>query len=84
MSTAEVVGALLVFRLYYYIVPLFIAGALFAHTTGYISPESFRFGESILVLSMAVIGGLGSLYGSVIGAVVLSLGGPATIPDDDA
>jgi len=30
MSTAEVVGALLVFRLYYYIVPLFIAGALFA------------------------------------------------------
>jgi len=50
-----------------------IAGALFAHTTGYISPESFRFGESILVLSMAVIGGLGSLYGSVIGAVVLSV-----------
>jgi branched-chain amino acid transport system permease protein len=50
-----------------------IAGALFAHTTGYISPESFRFGESILVLSMAVIGGLGSIYGSVVGAVVLSV-----------
>ena len=49
------------------------AGALFAHTTGYISPESFRFGESILVLSMIVIGGLGSLYGSVIGAVLLSV-----------
>jgi phosphatidylglycerol lysyltransferase len=30
MGAAEVVGALLVFRLYYYIVPLFIAGALFA------------------------------------------------------
>ena len=30
MPPAEVVGALLVFRLYYYIVPLFIAGALFA------------------------------------------------------
>lgn len=30
MGAAEVIGALLVFRLYYYIVPLFIAGALFA------------------------------------------------------
>ena len=50
-----------------------VAGALFAHTTGYISPESFRFGESILVLSMIVVGGLGSLYGSVIGAVILSV-----------
>jgi branched-chain amino acid transport system permease protein len=50
-----------------------VAGALFAHTTGYISPESFRFGESILVLSMVVVGGLGSLYGSVIGAVILSV-----------
>lgn len=50
-----------------------IAGALFAHTTGYISPESFKFGESILVLSMAVVGGLGSLYGSIIGAVLLSV-----------
>lgn len=50
-----------------------IAGALFAHTTGYIGPESFRFGESILILSMVVVGGLGSLYGSVIGAVLLSV-----------
>lgn len=50
-----------------------VAGALFAHTTGYISPESFKFGESILVLSMAVVGGLGSLYGSIIGAVLLSV-----------
>jgi branched-chain amino acid transport system permease protein len=50
-----------------------VAGALFAHTTGYISPESFKFGESILILSMIVVGGLGSLYGSVIGAVLLSV-----------
>lgn len=50
-----------------------VAGALFAHTTGYISPESFKFGESILILSMVVVGGLGSLYGSIIGAVLLSL-----------
>ena len=50
-----------------------MAGALFAHTTGYISPESFRFGESILILSMVVVGGLGSLYGSIIGAVILTV-----------
>jgi branched-chain amino acid transport system permease protein len=50
-----------------------VAGALFAHTTGYIGPESFRFGESILILSMVVVGGLGSIYGSVIGAVLLSV-----------
>jgi branched-chain amino acid transport system permease protein len=50
-----------------------VAGGLFAHTTGYISPESFKFGESILILSMIVVGGLGSLYGSIIGAVLLSV-----------
>jgi branched-chain amino acid transport system permease protein len=50
-----------------------VAGALFAHTTGYIGPESFRFAESILILSMVVVGGLGSLYGSILGAVVLSV-----------
>ncbi len=50
-----------------------VAGALFAHTTGFISPESFRFGESILVLSMVVVGGLGSLYGSIIGALLLTV-----------
>ncbi len=50
-----------------------VAGALFAHSTGYIGPESFRFGESILILSMVVVGGLGSLYGSIVGAVLLSV-----------
>ena len=50
-----------------------VAGALFAHTTGYIGPESFRLMESILILSMVVVGGLGSIYGSIIGAVLLSV-----------
>ena len=50
-----------------------VAGALFAHTAGYISPQSFGFGESILILSMIVVGGLGSIYGSIIGAVLLSV-----------
>lgn len=48
-----------------------VAGALWAHTTGYISPGDFRFSESILILAMIVVGGLGSLPGAVLGAVIL-------------
>lgn len=48
-----------------------IAGALLAHTANFISPDQFRFGESINVLAMVVVGGLGSLPGAVIGALLL-------------
>jgi len=48
-----------------------VAGGLWAHTTGYISPGDFRFSESILILAMMVVGGLGSLPGAVLGAVIL-------------
>ena len=48
-----------------------VAGALWAHTTGYISPGDFRFSESILILAMIVVGGLGSLPGAVVGAIIL-------------
>lgn len=48
-----------------------VAGALWAHTTGYISPADFRFSESILILAMIVVGGLGSLPGAVLGAIIL-------------
>ena len=50
-----------------------IAGALEAHTGNYISPDYFRFGESILILAMIVIGGLGSLPGAIVGAVLMIL-----------
>ena len=48
-----------------------IAGALFASKQGFISPESFTFYESVLVLCMVVIGGIGSVAGSILGAVML-------------
>lgn len=48
-----------------------IAGALWAHSAGYIAPESFQFDQSILVLAIIVVGGLGSLPGAVLGAVLL-------------
>lgn len=50
-----------------------IAGGLYAHDIKYIGPDSFGFVESITVLSMVVIGGIGSVTGVVIAAVVLSL-----------
>jgi branched-chain amino acid transport system permease protein len=57
-----------------------IGGALLAHTTGFISPESFRFGESVLVLAMVVLGGLGSVPGAVLGALLL-IGLPELLRD---
>lgn len=49
------------------------AGALYAYFTSFISPESFGLDLSILVVAMAVIGGLGSTRGAVIGAAFLVL-----------
>jgi branched-chain amino acid transport system permease protein len=47
------------------------AGSFFATRQGFISPESFTFQESALVLAVVVLGGLGSQIGVVIAAVVL-------------
>ncbi len=48
-----------------------IAGALWAHTTGYIAPDSFKFDQSVLILAMVVVGGMGSLPGAIVGAILL-------------
>ena len=50
-----------------------IAGSLFAHYFTYVSPDSFGFMESATILSMVVLGGLGSIQGSIIGAIILSI-----------
>jgi branched-chain amino acid transport system permease protein len=47
------------------------AGSLYAHYIAYIDPTSFTVTESILVVSMVIIGGAGSRAGPVIGAAVL-------------
>ena len=49
------------------------AGCLLAHSTGYISPDMFGLDQSILILTMVVVGGLGSLPGAVVGACLLIL-----------
>jgi branched-chain amino acid transport system permease protein len=50
-----------------------VAGAFFAHYTTFISPGSFTLVESILVLSLLVFGGMGSVEGSIAGAVILTV-----------
>ncbi len=49
-----------------------IAGGMFAAIQGFISPESFVLVESVMVLSMVVLGGMGNVWGVVLGAVLLT------------
>ena len=49
-----------------------ISGGMFAAIQGFISPESFILVESVMVLAMVVLGGMGNVFGVVIGAVLLS------------
>jgi len=49
-----------------------VAGGMFSAIQGFISPESFILVESILVVSMVVLGGMGNIWGVVLGAVLLS------------
>jgi len=49
-----------------------VAGGMFSAIQGFISPESFILTESVMVLSMVVLGGMGNIWGVVLGAVLLS------------
>jgi branched-chain amino acid transport system permease protein len=49
-----------------------ISGGVFSATQGFISPESFVLVESVMVLSMVVLGGMGNIWGVIVGAVLLS------------
>jgi len=50
-----------------------LAGGLFAAFQGFISPESFTLWESILVLCMIVLGGMGNIPGVILGAILLTV-----------
>jgi branched-chain amino acid transport system permease protein len=49
-----------------------VAGGMFAAIQGFVSPESFILNESIMVLAMVVLGGMGNIWGVIAGAVLLS------------
>ncbi len=50
-----------------------LAGSLYAHYTAYINPHTFNMHTSIMILSMVVLGGIGSITGSILGAILLIL-----------
>ncbi|MEY4438790.1 MAG: hypothetical protein RIQ36_254 [Pseudomonadota bacterium] len=49
-----------------------ISGAMFAAFQGFVSPESFSLMESVMIVAMVVLGGLGHLPGVILGAVLLA------------
>ena len=49
-----------------------LAGGMFSAMQGFISPESFVLVESIMVVAMVVLGGMGNIWGVILGAVLLS------------
>jgi len=49
-----------------------VSGAMFAGFQGFVSPESFSLMESVMIVAMVVLGGLGHLPGVILGAVLLA------------
>ena len=49
------------------------AGGLFAHYTSFIQPTTFNFMKSIEIVTFVVLGGMGSITGSVIAAIFLTI-----------
>jgi branched-chain amino acid transport system permease protein len=49
------------------------SGALFAGFQGFVSPESFSLMESIMILCMVVLGGMGNIAGVILGGVLLAI-----------
>jgi branched-chain amino acid transport system permease protein len=50
-----------------------LAGSLYAHTLNFIAPTSFNFMFSIKLVTMVVVGGMASVWGSLLGAAVLTI-----------
>ncbi|MCM2282981.1 MAG: branched-chain amino acid ABC transporter permease, partial [Bdellovibrionaceae bacterium] len=50
-----------------------LGGAIFAAATKYLNPSTFQFTKSVDVIIMVVLGGMGSLTGSVLAAIVVTI-----------
>ena len=50
-----------------------LAGGFYAHFLTFIMPQNFGFGQSIVILSMVVFGGIGTRWGPIVGAVILGV-----------
>jgi branched-chain amino acid transport system permease protein len=58
-----------------------VAGAFFASYLGIVNPDQFEYSFSIFILAMVVVGGLGSIPGVVLGAIILSVVNYYLLPD---
>jgi len=50
-----------------------IAGSLYAHYITFVSPSTFTLFHSVLIVMMAVVGGISNLWGAVVGAVIITI-----------
>lgn len=50
-----------------------IAGSLYAHYITFVSPSTFTLFHSVLIVMMAVVGGINNLWGGIVGAVIITI-----------
>ena len=50
-----------------------LAGSLFAHYVGFVTPAEAGFFHSIELITMVVLGGMASIYGAIVGAAILTI-----------
>jgi len=74
---AEIIGVNLAkYKIMAFMVSSFIAGlagALYAYLLGLIGPDHFTFHQSVLYIAMIIVGGMGTVLGSIVGAVFMVL-----------
>ncbi len=74
---AEIIGIHVAkYKILAFVVSSFIAGmagALYAYLLRLISPDHFTFGQSILYIAMIIVGGMGTVLGSIVGAMFMVL-----------
>jgi branched-chain amino acid transport system permease protein len=58
-----------------------ISGAFLASYLGFVNADQFKFSFSIFIFTMVVLGGLGSISGVVVGAIILSVVDSYLLPD---
>ena len=50
-----------------------VAGVLYAFYVSFVSPESFTVDQSVLIMAMIIIGGTGTVFGPILGAMIIHL-----------
>ncbi|MFH1242671.1 MAG: branched-chain amino acid ABC transporter permease [Pseudomonadota bacterium] len=74
---AEIIGIHLAkYKILSFVISSFVAGlagAMYAYLLGLIGPDHFTFNQSVLYIAMIIVGGMGTVMGSIIGAIFMVL-----------